>query len=131
MVGNDTDRFCRFLVRAVFAAADTLDCGDNGREEVGFVHRFFALKYAKRTFETHARIDVFLFKRLVLAVDGLVELHKHVVPDLEVFAAVAGGRTLVAALGLTVVNEHFAVRSARTRDSGGPHQLFSLGRKKM
>ena len=83
-------------------------------KNVCIVYAFFALQDTKSTLQSHSRIYVFLFKRLKLSVCSLIVLHKYVVPNLQIFAAIARRIALVAAVRNVGYVEHFAVRSART-----------------
>ena len=125
MVGNNAYSLGDILAFAVLFARNFLDFSYNRSKKIGFVHGLFALNYAESTFQSHTGVDVFLFERFVFAVGGFIELHKHVVPDFEIFAAIASGRTMLAAFGLTVVYKHFGIGTARTGNAcGSPPVVF-------
>ena len=97
-------------------------------KNVCIVYAFFALQDTKSTLQSHSRIDVFLFKRLKLSVCSLIVLHKYVVPNFQIFAAIARRVALVAAVRNVGYVEHFAVRSARTGNSCRSPPVILLGK---
>ena len=95
-----------------------VDLRHDGREYLRVEYRRRPRKHAHRALHAHAGIDVVAAERLELPFRVLVVLHEHVVPDLDVLAAVAAGTAVGAALGLARVDEHLGVGTARTRGAG-------------
>ena len=129
MVGDDAYGLGSSFGRAVFHARKLLDPGDDGSEQVGFVHAVNALKRLYGAFQSHAGIDVLLREGFVFAVGCLVVLHEHVVPHFEILAARARRRTLGRARGLAGIDEHFGVRSARAGYARGSPPVIFLGQE--
>ena len=120
MVGDYTHRFRDGFAFVVLVSRKIFDERDCGFEQVGFINRFVSVQNAKHTFKPHSLVDVLLFKRREGAVGVFEVLHKDVVADFDVLAAVARGRTFVGAFGFSRVDEHFGVGTARTGNAGGP-----------
>ena len=100
--------------RVVFSSApySLRDLGEDARERIGIVDGLLAVQHADRALQPHAGIDVLARHRLKRAVRVLMVLHEHVVPDLQVASAVAGGRAVRAAGLLVGDDEHLRVRAA-------------------
>ena len=82
---------------------------------------------ANRAVEAHAGIYIALRERLKLAFAHFVELHEHVVPDFEVFAAGTRGRAIRRAGYLAGIVEHFGIRAAGACLAGGAPPVVPLG----
>ena len=98
-------------------------------EQVGVVHAPDAVQDADRAVQPHAGIHVLLFQRLVFALRVLEILHKYVVPDLDVFAAVAGGGAVLRAFFVAAVDEHLGVRTAGAGEPGGTPPVILAGQE--
>ena len=61
-----------------------------------------------------------LGQRHILALCSLIVLHEDVIPNFNVLTATATRRTRLAARFLTRINEHFGIRTARTRGACRP-----------
>ncbi len=85
---------------------------DDGPEQLGLEDSFLPLEHGDGPVHSHARVHGLLRKGEILAVRRLVVLHEDVVPDLEVFPAVASRLAGRSAGGNARVNEHLRVRPA-------------------
>ena len=106
------------FVLAVPLAREFLEFFDCEGEEVGFVHGFVAVEDAKHSLEPHTLVNVLLLERRERAVCVFEVLHKDVVADFDVLAAIARRRAIVGTFGFARVDEHFRVRSARSGYTG-------------
>ena len=86
-----------------------------------------AHQHAVGALQAHAGVHVLLLEGDERAVGLLLILHEHVVPDLEVAAAVAGGRAVGAAGRLVADDEHLGIRAAGAGDAGGAPPVVLLG----
>ena len=127
MVGNDAESLGNLIIFPIGMTAQLGNlCQDVG-EGIRFVHGLLAGQHADGTLQTHAGIHVLLCQRDERTVCLLVILHEHVIPDFQITAAGAGGRTIGAAGLLIGDDEHFRVRAAGTGNAGRPPPVMLLG----
>ena len=81
MVGDDTLGSGAF--RRSGDAADSIQGGKDGTEDLRFIAAGFSLKDSGDTLKAHTGIHIALGKRFKSAVGLLVVLHKDVIPDLD------------------------------------------------
>jgi hypothetical protein len=113
MVGDDAHRhICGIVSAGAVRPSGALTDGlEDRREEVRVVVRELALDHRGDALEAHAGVDRWCGQRFEAAVALAVELHEHVVPDLDEAiaraleaAALPAGRLLIARhLGTAVV----------------------------
>ena len=116
MVGDNAERD---VALGVLAVLNSRDLGDvfhdilNGIDKEEVVN---ALHYAGETLKTHARIDVRVVERSVVAVAVVLELGKYEVPDLNKAVALAADVTvgLAAAVFVAAVKVDFGAGTAGT-----------------
>ena len=127
VVGDHLQRR-RILVAVARAGEidDLLRRREQGHEQIDLVVRVDVLQHRRQPLEAHAGVDA----RLRQLVHGprvvAVELHEHVVPDLDVAVAILSRRSGRAAGDLgTVVVEDLAARPAR---AGVAHHPEVVGR---
>ena len=129
MVGDDAEGAGGFIVAAVFLAAKLADLLEDIGEEVGFIDALFAVEHADGALQAHAGIHILLGQRLKGAVGLFVVLHEHVVPDLQIPAAGAGGRAVRAAGLLVGDDEHLGIRAAGAGDARRAPPVVFLGQE--
>ena len=115
-------------------AADTLDGGDDGREQVGLIRRVHILKDSDEALESHAGVHARRGQGRARAVEMMVILHEDEVPQLDIAVAHDAVRHDIGAVGRAVVSEaavlravvvvEFAARSARSLVARGSPPVF-------
>ena len=127
VVGDDAEGLGHFLVFAVGLAAQFADLGEDAGEDIRLVDGLRAHQHAVGAFQAHAGIDILLLQGLEGTVGLLVILHEHVVPDLQIAPAGAGGGAIGAAGLLVGDDEHLRVRAAGAGQAGGAPPVVLLG----
>ncbi|MNF43853.1 hypothetical protein D3C84_249540 [compost metagenome] len=116
--------------RAVVGAADGRSgCGQQVLEQVDLVVGVHVLQHRADPLQTHTGVHARRRQRVQHAVRGAVELHEHVVPDLDVAVAIlfrAAGRA--APDVLAVVEENLGARAARAGVTHRPEIVRGVGR---
>ena len=113
-----------FLIRMVAELADELDDAGEG---VGVEHALHALERGDGPVETHAGVHVLLGEGLELPFAYLIIFHEHVVPDLQILAAVAAGLAVGTAGGAAGIVEDLRVGAAGAGEPGGAPPVVLLG----
>ena len=113
-----------FLIRMMGQLPDEFD---DAREGVGVEHALHALEGGDGPIEAHARVHVLLRQGFELPFAYLIIFHEHVVPDLQVLAAVAAGLAVGTAGGAAGVVEDLRVRAAGAGEPGGAPPVVLLG----
>ena len=126
MIRHDAEGAGVLVIGSIFFAAQLLDLGQDAGESIGFIHALFAVEHADGAFQTHAGIHVLLRQGNEGAVLLLVILHKHVVPDFQIRAAVAG-RGAIRAARLLGDDKHLGVRAAGAGHTGRTPPVVLLG----
>ena len=116
VVGDDTDGDVVVLVLTVGLAGNFADLVQHAADGIDLKHIVHVLHDARKTLESHARVDVLLLELGVGAVAHVVELGEHVVPDLHEAVAVASRTAtgLAAAVLLAAVKVDLGAGSAGT-----------------
>lgn len=116
--------------RVVVGAADGLGGGfQQVLEQVDLIVRVHVLEYRADALQAHAGVHARRRQRVHDAVRGAVELHEHVVPDLDVAVAVLFRRTGRAAPDLrTMVEEDLGAGTARSGIAHRPEVVGRIGR---
>ena len=137
MVGDDAHRDVGRIAdgRAVRPAGALADRVEDRREEVGVVVRELALDHRRDALEAHAGVDRRRRQRIQRAVGLAVELHEHVVPDLDVaiaaaLEAAAGPPRCSSSHGMCVAAEVVDLRAAAAR-AGLAHLPEVLGQPEL
>ena len=130
MLGDDADAVGGGVVFVVGLAADALDLGDDRDEQVGVVAGIDALHDPEQTLEAHAGVHAGRGQVGAGAVEMVVELHEHEVPQLDVAVAyvavvhdvlaVGGAVFLKTAVDCAVVVVELGAWAAGTLVAGWP-----------
>ena len=126
---------CVGVVGVVVAlATDALDCGDDGREQVGLIRCIDVLQDSHEALEAHAGVHAGRGQVGARAVEVVVVLHEHEVPELDIAVADdavvhdvgAVWRTVVlqAAVLCAVVVVQLAARTTRSLVACGSPPVF-------
>ncbi len=100
------------ILALILSAGYPGDAVDQVFEYGGLVDRRHSLQYPNDPLQAHPGVDVLLLQRSIVSLVVFEVLHEHVVPDLCVLPAVAGGAAVIAAFRLTVIVEYLGIRSA-------------------
>ena len=116
MVGNDAQRNIALGISAVLHAHDVGDVLHdvlNGIDEEQVIH---TLHDAGKTLQSHARIDIGMVERCVIALAVVLKLGEYEVPDLDKAVALAADVTvgLAAAVLIDTVKIDFGAGTAGT-----------------
>ena len=126
---------CVGVVGVVVAlAADALDCGDDGREQVGLIRCVDVLEDSHEAFEAHAGVHAGRGQVGARAVEVVVILHEHEVPEFDIavaddtvrhdVGAVRGAVILQAAVLCAVVVVKLAAGATGTLVACGSPPVF-------
>ncbi len=125
MVGNDLQRSLAF----VGAADGVRRRVQQALEQVDFIVRIDVLEHGADALQAHAGVDARCRQRVQHTVRGAVELHEHVVPDLDVAVAVFLWRTGRATPDVfAVVEEDLGAGTARAGIAHRPEVVRGVGR---
>ncbi|MNM68598.1 hypothetical protein D3C81_801620 [compost metagenome] len=125
VVGN---HFQRRLI-AIFAADRFGRRAQQVLEQVDFVVGIDVLHHRTDPLQAHAGVDRRRWQRMQHAIGGAVELHEHVVPDLDVAVAVFFRRARWAAPDVVaVIVENLGARATRASIAHGPEVVGSVWR---
>ena len=117
MIRDDTECTDRLRILFILLAGQLGNGSKDTGKSVGVVNAFNALQRCDRSVKSHAGINIFLRQRFKYAVGDLVVLHKNVVPDLKILAAVAAGLAVRTAGRFACVIEDLGVGTAGSRQS--------------
>ena len=83
MVSNQTNGHILFLIGLVCSPGNLADSVPDGLHGVNVKHRVHILYHYGQTLQPHPRVDILLGQLRVIPVPVIVELGKHIVPDLH------------------------------------------------
>ena len=105
MIGDDTYGNVRLILLLIFHTGNLTHPRAQRQHRVHIKNRIHILHRRRQTLQSHAGINILLHKLRIIALAVIVELGKHVVPDLHIAVAVTAYRTtgLAAAILLSTV----------------------------
>src|SRR5450830_172490 len=125
VVGHHFER-CLLFIRATNGLGGS---GQQALEQVDFVVGVNVLHHRTDPLQAHAGVHRRCRQRMQHAIGGAVELHEHVVPDLDVTVAVFFRRTRWAAPDIgAVIVENLGARAARAGIAHGPEVVGGVRR---
>ena len=84
MVRNDAERNICFMISSVIGTGKFAHLVGDIHHRINIEERIDILADTGKTFQAHAGIDIFLFELSIIVVAVIIELGKHVVPDLNI-----------------------------------------------
>ena len=116
MVGDNTKRDVLLFVVVIIDACNVDNMLHNIADGINLKKVVNALHDTRKSFKTHARVDIAGFKTAVIAVAVVIKLRENKVPELRIAVAVttrAAGRR-AAAVFFASVEVNLRARTART-----------------
>src|ERR1700694_262767 len=89
VIRDDAQGGVHFVVFSISVVGKRRKLVDNRAEQVGIKDRLLALQHHAHTLKPKARVDILFRQWCACAVEVLVELHEHQVPDLQKTLALA------------------------------------------
>ncbi len=120
MIRHDAEGSDGFGIIPVVLAGKLAYLGKDVGKSIGVVDALRALEGRDRSFKTHSSVNIALCKGTKRFVYGLEVLHEYIVPNLQVFAAGAGGIAALTALFLAGIEEYLGIGAAGAACAGYP-----------
>ena len=127
MIRDDAEHPHDFRALAVLFAGKTGDGGNDTCERIRIVNALHTLQRRDCAVEAHAGIHVFLRERFKASLRGLVVFHEHVVPDFEIFTAVAARIAHCRTRCLAGIVKNFSIRAAGAGLAGRAPPVICFG----